>query len=262
MSASSLRWTRMLSLGTRPGDARPFDDAAAACHCCANDGCPTPDADPGQHARRDRRHLALAGNAMGHGGHPVHHDDVVQFPQSDHAAVPAGTRRPYRGRHRPLVRHPERLHLLCRRVHLAAVGTARRPLRAQADADPFQLRDRRVHRVHGAVADRVAVLRRPRADGRVRRLLLNRDGPGGEPGARAAVRLRARLAKLRATGRFAGGTGHRRYPRRHHPQLSDSLLLHLRRHIRRGVPGLARRARALRAPAARIAGAPASAAWR
>ena len=204
----------------------------------------------------------MAGNAVGDGGHPVHHDDVVQLPQPDHAAVPAGTRRDHRGGDRPVVRHPERLDVVRRGVRLAAVGTTCRQLWPQADADPLELRDRVVHRVHGHLAERLAVLRRPRADGRVRRLLLHRDGAGGEPGARAAAGLCAGLAQLRAVGRLAGGAGDRRRAGRRHPQLPHSVLLHRGGHLRRGVPGVARRARALRPPAARIAGAPASGAWR
>ena len=79
----------------------------------------------------------------------------------------------------------------------------------------------------GAVAGRLAVLRGAGADGRVRRLLLDRDGAGGEPGAGGAARLFARPAVHRPTCRIAGWAGDRRGARRPYPQLSHSILLHL-----------------------------------
>ena len=117
--------------------------------------------------------------------------------------------------------------------------------------------------LHGPVAERLAVLRRPRADGRVRRLLLDRDGAGGEPGARAAARLRTRLAQHRTTGRLAGGAGDRRRARRRHRQLPHPVLLHLRRSPspRCSWSGAACTSASC-GPMARIAGVPACAASR
>ena len=136
-------------------------------------------------------------------------------------------------------------------------------LRPQADAAALELRDRGVHRVDGHVAERLAVLRRPRADGRVRRLLLHRDGAGGKPGAGAAARLRTRPAQHRPAGRLAGGAGDRRRAGRPHRQLPHPVLLHIGHHLRLGVrwSGAACTSTSC-GRTARIAGAPECAAWR
>ena len=125
----------------------------------------------------------VAAHAVGHDGHPAHHDPVVQRAQPDPAPVPARSWRARPVGDRPVDWHPERHHGLCGRVRLAVMGTLVRPQGAQADAAAVWRRAQHLRRVHGAVGERVAVPGGTRADGRVRRLLRLGDRPRGDASA-------------------------------------------------------------------------------
>ena len=111
---------------------------------------------------------------------------------------------------RSVVRHPQRRHLPHRGLCLAALGPCRRPPRPQADADPLDMRDRRVYRADGLGGKYLAILCVSRADGGVRRLLQRGNRACGEPGPRRAARLCAGLAQHRPARWFAGGSADRR----------------------------------------------------
>ena len=92
-------------------------------------------------------------------------------------------------------RHPDRQHLVHRRLRVALVGQRRRPARPQTDAAALEPGDRGVHRADGDCRQCLAVLRVSRLDGRLRRVFLGGDRAGGEPGAGRAARLFPGLAR-------------------------------------------------------------------
>ena len=100
--------------------------------------------------------------------------------------------------------------VLCRRAGRAAVGTPRRPLRPQADADPGEPRHGGRHVVdrHGPQcvgACGLAPVRRL-----CRRLCVRLDHPGSDANAEGALRMGARHADIGHHGRQSGRPADRR----------------------------------------------------
>ena len=169
----------------------------------------------------------MAANALGHGRHPIHHDDGVLGIEPNHAAAIARARCRDSERGEFLGRSPQRGHILCRGIRVAALGTRCRPSWPQADAAALEPRDRRVHRADGRGGRCLAVFRVSRADGGVRRFFQRGNRVGGEPGPRRAPRLCPRLAQHRPARRVARRSADRRRLGGFDRQLPDPLLLHL-----------------------------------